>query len=159
MHAVPGDGAGTGRGDSALDDFVALSAGLTGFTGAELHALGVAREYLAVVLDRIGADGYARLAAAPEAPGAETQEAEEMVRAVIHLWYTGSWPGLRGGAPFVVSSAAYAAGLVWRAAGVPAPGTVSAGFGSWSGPPASPTAASPTAGPASLTTGRGEAGR
>ncbi|MBT2493816.1 hypothetical protein J7E96_36045 [Streptomyces sp. ISL-96] len=117
-----------------LDGFVALSAALTGFDGDELRALGMAQEYLAIVLQQFGPGHYARLAAEPDSSEAQLQEA---ARAVIHLWYTGSWPGIPGrSGPFVVSPQAYASGLVWRAVGGRAPGTSPTGFGSWAEPPA-----------------------
>ena len=39
---------------SRLDDFVALSAALTGYTSAELHATGMAGTYLAHVTAIVG---------------------------------------------------------------------------------------------------------
>ncbi|MFJ4770590.1 hypothetical protein ACIP88_15965 [Streptomyces uncialis] len=111
-------------------DFVALSAELTGFTAEELYATGLVTEYRDLVAREAGPDNYARLV------GGEPHTVPELVRAMTRLWYTGSWPGLRGGAgPYLVSARAYAEGLVWRAAGTPAPGTTAPGFGSWSAPP------------------------
>ncbi|GLV82424.1 hypothetical protein Slala03_21130 [Streptomyces lavendulae subsp. lavendulae] len=134
VQAVQDDGNGAGDLAGGLDGFIALSAGLTGFSGDELHALGVAREYLAVVLQQIGPVRYGRLAAVPDSPEQGLQEA---AKAVIHLWYTGCWPGIPGeSGPFVPSAEAYAAGLVWRAVGGRAPGTYPAGFGSWGEAPA-----------------------
>ncbi|WP_329559877.1 hypothetical protein OG711_19240 [Streptomyces uncialis] len=111
-------------------DFVTLSAELTGFTAEELYATGLVTEYRELVAREAGPDNYARLV------GGEPHTVPELVRAMTRLWYTGSWPGLRGGAgPYLVSARAYAGALVWRAAGTPAPGTTAPGFGSWSAPP------------------------
>lgn len=44
---------------------------------------------------------------------------------IIQLWYTGVWRGT------VPSARAYAEGLAWKAAGIPAPGTRGPGFGTW----------------------------
>lgn len=111
-------------------DFLALSAELTGFTAEELYATGLVTEYRDLVAREAGPDDYARLV------GGEPHTVPELVRAMTRLWYTGSWPGLRGGAgPYLVSARAYAEALVWRAAGTPAPGTTAPGFGSWSAPP------------------------
>ncbi|WP_330334315.1 hypothetical protein OHS33_34275 [Streptomyces sp. NBC_00536] len=132
--AVQDDGRGAGQATGALDGFIELSAGLTGFSGDELCGLGVAGEYLAIVRRQLGPVRYERLLAAPESPEPGLQEA---ARAVIHLWYTGGWPGIPGeSGPFVASARAYAAGLVWRAVGGHAPGSSPAGHGSWADAPA-----------------------
>lgn len=131
-------------GDRELSDrvgeFVALSAVLTGFSAAELEALGLAEDYAAVVAGRIEAESLGRLAGALEQAGGlrglRDEELLETARAVTHLWYTGCWPGVRGESPFVVSPRAYAGGLVWRTFGGSAPGTVQPGFGAWAEPPA-----------------------
>ncbi|WP_371617207.1 hypothetical protein [Streptomyces sp. NBC_00454] len=124
-----------------VGEFVAVSALLTGFSAAELEGLGLAEEYAAVVLERIGSEGLGRLAGAVgrsggvDGPGGD-EGVVEAARAVAQLWYTGCWPGVRGEEPFVVSSRAYAGGLVWRTIGGSAPGTVQPGFGTWAEPPA-----------------------
>ncbi|MFE0459132.1 hypothetical protein ACFW1A_07690 [Kitasatospora sp. NPDC058965] len=106
-------------------EFIARSAELTGFSADELLATGVVDEYLAVVVRELGIDRYCRLLLDDPDPAA--------ARAVTRLWYTGSWDS--GGDTYVVSPRAYAAGLVWRAIGVPAPGTAGAGYGSWATAP------------------------
>ncbi|MET9607854.1 hypothetical protein ABZZ17_22755 [Streptomyces sp. NPDC006512] len=119
-------------GAGEIEEFLVLSSGLTGFSPDELREDGLASVLLAVVLDRLGPDGYRRLVRAPDARDAEVEAAAE---AVIRLWYTGSWPGSAdGGGPFVVSPRAYAGALVWRAVGGRAPGTSAPGFGSWAEP-------------------------
>lgn len=126
-----------------VGEFVAVSAVLTGFGAAELEALGLAEDYAAVVAGQIGAGGIGRIAGALERVGGLEDVRDEglleAARAVTHLWYTGCWPGVGGGEPFVVSSRAYAGGLVWRTFGGDAPGTAQPGFGSWAEPPAVPS--------------------
>ncbi|MFC4506025.1 MULTISPECIES: hypothetical protein [Streptomyces] len=115
-----------------MEEFLVLSSHLTGFSPDELREDGLASELLAVVLEQVGAETYRRLAAAPDA---RDEELVSLAEALIHLWYTGSWPGLAGsGGPFVVSPQAYAGALVWRAIGGRAPGTSAPGFGSWAEP-------------------------
>jgi hypothetical protein len=70
-----------------------------------------------------------------------------LARNVIALWYLGQWNALpndwrnRNGAsprdvPRVISADAYAAGLVWTAAGAHPMGAKPPGYGSWANPPA-----------------------
>ncbi|MFD8985770.1 hypothetical protein [Streptomyces sp. NPDC059564] len=118
--------------DGEIEEFLGLSSRLTGFGPDELREGAPAAELLAVLLEQVGAHTYRRLVAEPDAPDAGIRAAAEVL---IHLWYTGSRsasPG--GGEPFVVSPRAHAGALVWRAVGVPAPGTSAPGFGSWSRP-------------------------
>ncbi|MFE3686327.1 hypothetical protein ACFXPM_24240 [Streptomyces sp. NPDC059095] len=136
MTAAHGD-----AGEDEVGAFVDASARLTGFRAEELRSLGMAQAYRAVVLAQAGPLRCARLVDALSGPGAAAPvaldgELLELGRDVTHLWYTGSWPGGQGrGGSFVVSSASYAAGLVWRAVGVPAPGNQLAGYGSWASAP------------------------
>jgi hypothetical protein len=69
-----------------------------------------------------------------------------VARTTIILWYLGQWAPLpsdwrdRHGAspldvPRVISADAYAAGLVWRAAGAHPMGAEPSGYGSWANPP------------------------
>ncbi|MFD9371767.1 hypothetical protein ACFWA6_29295 [Streptomyces sp. NPDC060020] len=123
------------------DVFIATSAALTGFSEEELRATGMSEVYRAVVREQAGADRYELFIEEEQFPDraeGRRQPGESRTRladAVIHLWYTGSWPGLDGGAPFTVSARAYAAGLVWRAFGGEPPGVGPSGFGSWAEAP------------------------
>ncbi|MFG2525325.1 hypothetical protein [Streptomyces sp. NPDC048527] len=129
-----------GATEGEVGAFVEASARLTGFGAAELWALDVAEEYRAVVLAQAGPERCERLVGALSGSGAATpagldEELLEAARALTHLWYTGSWPEWAGDGAFVVSSASYAAGLVWRAVGGRAPGTRPAGSGRRAGVP------------------------
>ncbi|MFE2480747.1 hypothetical protein [Streptomyces sp. NPDC059389] len=123
------------------DAFIARSAALTGFGEEELRATGMSEEYRAVVREQVGADRYELFLEDERSPdraeGSRGSEGDwgELADAVILLWYTGSWPGLDGSAPFTVSARAYAAGLVWRAFGGEPPGAGPSGFGSWAEAP------------------------
>ncbi|MET9616533.1 hypothetical protein [Kitasatospora indigofera] len=155
---------------TGTEEFLLLSAELTGFGVGQLSATGLADTYRSLVLERAGPNRLDRLRAAVAAgagrpPAFPDESVRELARAVVHLWYLGTWPGLapadadrtadgaadervaRSGdgadervarsadGPFVVSSRAYAEGLVWRTFGARAPGTVPQEHGSWSLPP------------------------
>lgn len=112
---------------------MALSQRLTGFDAAELEATGLAETYAAVAAEQLGPARYERLLGGAGPSDEVADDDVAAARAVTILWYTGGWPGPP---PFVVSPRAYAEGLVWKAAGVAAPGTGAAGHGSWAAEPA-----------------------
>lgn len=102
-----------------LAAFLAASCELTGFDAATLVGTGMVETYHDRVLADLGAEGLAALTAGRGEDGP----------AVIRLWYTGAWRGV------MVSAAAYRTGLLWRAIGVPPPGSRPPGFASWTLPP------------------------
>ncbi|OKJ63350.1 hypothetical protein AMK27_10545 [Streptomyces sp. CB02009] len=125
--------------------FTSVSARLTGFDGADLEATGMAEVYRAVAAEQLGPKRYARLLRAlPKEPAdAGDPELRKAAEAVTYLWYTGSWPGPP---PFLVSPRAYTEGLVWKAAGLKAPGTAPGGYGSWAEVPDGPAGRYPATG-------------
>ncbi|WP_199854955.1 hypothetical protein [Streptomyces dioscori] len=147
-----------------LHQFAALSADLTGFDCRELQETGMLHTYRQIVVDQAGAERLDRLADAvagtPDSPPRfEDDSARELARAITHLWYVGTWPGLPdslppgNGAgtpeagPYVVSSQAYEQGLVWRAFGGNAPGAAAQAHGSWADAPSEVTPAQSEAAP------------
>ncbi|WP_133243244.1 hypothetical protein [Streptomyces scopuliridis] len=127
--------------------FVTLSAALTGFDAAELTATGMTGIYREFVVRQVEPPLYARLvdaladaAADPRAVADKDEELGELARAVCHLWYVGTWPGLRGDdgrtVPFPLPARAYARGLVWSSFGGQAPGAGRPGYGTWAERPA-----------------------
>ena len=146
----------TSAGSTDLDDFVAMSAVLTGFaasilkpaTDAQQQALqyldflqgstsGVAQD-LNALLDVYRANrgrpdpiiGAAILASA----------SAELARRIMKLWYTGSWyapydPATGANMLRVVSSQAYTNGLVWKAAQAHPMGFSVMRFGYWAATP------------------------
>ncbi|MFE2561626.1 hypothetical protein ACFXGT_37585 [Streptomyces sp. NPDC059352] len=122
-----------------VEEFVALSSALSGFSVTELERTGMADAYADFVAARVGAGPCRALLTAPVAAGVLperlSEELLELARSITQLWYTGSWTESAGSAPTVVSARAYAEGLVWRALGGHAPGTGRPGYGSWSEPP------------------------
>ncbi|MFJ9696991.1 hypothetical protein [Kitasatospora sp. NPDC101183] len=91
-----------------LDEFLRVSAELTGFDVAELRATGLAREHHRTALAHPVRDEAA----------------------LVHLWYVGAWPGE---AP--TSARAHDGALAWRTFRSAPPGSAAPGFGSWARPP------------------------
>ncbi|MEU8708046.1 hypothetical protein [Streptomyces sp. NPDC048565] len=139
-----------------LHQFAALSARLTGFDSGELQESGMVHAYRQVVTEQAGAERLDGLAdsvgvSTDDPPRFTDESARELARAITHLWYLGTWPGVLrppfpdgeapppASGPFVVSSRAYEQGLVWRAFGGRAPGTTAQGYGSWADSPSEVT--------------------
>jgi hypothetical protein len=144
------------------DEFVALSAVLTGFEPFDLLGAGVVDEYLATLLRIVPAataemlDTWRQIEQAPPAGGVEEgvririldhPRLGPVARNVITLWYTGLWAPMpdawtyaNGTSPadvnHVVSALAYQESLVWKAAGTGPMGAKPPGFGAWALPPA-----------------------
>ena len=142
---------------SRLDDFVALSAALTGYTSAELHATGMAGTYLAHVTAIVGEAFAARLWEVGHdvvhRAGRELDteiglrllddpDFGPVARNLIMLWYTGQWVQLprdwrqRHGAnpndvDAILSSDSYTEGLVWNAIDAHPQGAKAPGFATW----------------------------
>jgi hypothetical protein len=142
--------------DTALDRFVALSAGLTGFSEGEIWGTGVARRHYDELLAIVDADLVARLLDAgwqargePAALVARVMSNPDLgpvARNLIKAWYLGQWDEMprdwrdRNGANpldanHMVSAAAYREGLVWPTIGSHPMGAKPPGFGSWGTPP------------------------
>lgn len=143
--------------DGRLDDFVALSAALTGYTSAELHATGMAGTYLAHVTAIVGEAFAARLwevghdvvhRAGHEVDTEiglrllDDPDFGPVARNLIMLWYTGQWVQLprdwrqRHGAnpndvDAILSSDSYTEGLVWNAIDAHPQGAKAPGFATW----------------------------
>ncbi|MFN4089282.1 MAG: sugar dehydrogenase complex small subunit [Alphaproteobacteria bacterium] len=142
-----------------LDDFIALSATLTGFSAQELSGTGQAGPFRKLVAERAGTANLDALIAAHAAlAGAQDAEAGlrrdvfgddrlgPLARAVIKLWYLGTWRGLPadwhesfGGSAVdtavVPSASAYTEGLLWPAVGANPSGAKPFGYGMWARPP------------------------
>lgn len=150
--------------NAEFEAFLAVSAVLTGYTRAELHATGCAADYWhqfrqvppKALLDDFLAPGpelEAGLAAEPEATEQKVRDvylASEslgpLARALIQLWYLGQWVPLPpewrrawGASRFdvarIISTRAYKEGLVWDAIGAHPMGAKQQGFGSWAHKP------------------------
>ncbi|GAA1956703.1 hypothetical protein [Kitasatospora viridis] len=104
------------------EEFLALSAELTGFAAAQLRRTGLADGYLELTVKRLGEPALRALL---------TDRSGAAAADLAHLWYVGGWPD----EPELVSGEAYRQALVWRTIGVRAPATDPAGYGSWSAPP------------------------
>lgn len=143
-----------------LDDFLSLSAALTGFSVAQLQGTGMAPTYLgelvAVVGDRLAIalvrEGSLALGWADDVEDqlrlqvVEDPDLGPLARNVAVLWYTGSWNQLpaewraRNGASSLdcdrlLSAQSWTEGLMWPAIGAHPTGAKPPGFASWVGPP------------------------
>jgi len=142
--------------------FLALGAELTAFRIYELEGTGMVDDYIRTVDDIVGAatldallDIHARLPQGEARKAAISREilgddrVGPVARNIMRLWYTGTWnrlpaawterygPAVRD-RTFVVSSAAYVEGLMWKAIGAHPAGAKGPGYGSWRHPPAIP---------------------
>lgn len=147
-----------------IDQFVALSAALTGFDAAEVWATGMVPAHFDVIPAIIGADYLGRLltrwASIATRGAGDPAFLEELIlnellldetlgpiaRNVGTLWYLGMWYQLPAAwraahgafardSTHVVSSQAYQQALVWKAAHTHPPAAKQQGFGSWALPP------------------------
>jgi hypothetical protein len=143
-----------------LEGFLDLSVDLTAFPPTDLLGTGLAEAYLdkvrAACTEAVVADLLAAHRAAREDPGGLDRGLRHRIfsddrlgpvaRAVIKLWYAGTWYGLppewtdRYGAQAAaesstVTAASYQEGLLWRAIGANPPGAKAPGYGAWAEPP------------------------
>lgn len=147
-----------------LDQFLEMSAVLTGFNRVELLGTGMSGIYLNQLIEVVGSgttgeflDRFGQVLEKVRA-GKGTPERligreilghprwGPLARNVLTLWYLGNWNQLPGSwrnrwgasAPdqtVVVSAEAYVEGLVWPAMGTHPQGAKAPGFGSWSTAP------------------------
>lgn len=146
--------------DPGFDAFIAISAVLTGYDRAELHATGCAADYWhqfrqvtpAEILGAFLAPGPELDTAAAEDPAGTERKIREsylasdrlgpLARSLIQLWYLGAWTPLPaewrrayGASRFdvmrIISAASYKEGLVWNAIGAHPMGAKQQGFGAW----------------------------
>jgi hypothetical protein len=136
-----------------LQPFLRFSASVTAFSEFDLLGTGQAEAFLETVQDQVGKETLRGLL---DACGPLGEDLGLLAKSIIKLWYAGIWyepegtgadAGQRGvprqrrpdqdgrEAPFVVSSAAYAEGLLWRAIGAHPAGAKAPGYGSWALPP------------------------
>lgn len=104
---------------NALDDFLSLSASLTGFERSTLLATGLLDTYFQFVQQQLGEEGLLSLLASSGTTDAAA------CQKLIRLWYTGLWDDT------LVHPEAYREGLFWRAAGANPPGSRPPGYGTW----------------------------
>ncbi|MBY5827713.1 hypothetical protein [Rhizobium leguminosarum] len=149
---------------SRYEAFLDLSVELTAFSRFDLLGTGLAERYLATLDKMVGGEiTDALLAAFVALPPAEdvariqavrttilgNELLGDVTRALIKLWYSGTWFELPSAwterfgrrtadATFVVSPDAYVEGLLWKAIGAHPAGAKGPGFGSWAFPPKIP---------------------
>jgi hypothetical protein len=141
------------------EQFVAVSAALTGFDRVELLGTGLTKTYLATLEQWIGPNIANDLLAFGTEPPPDERTVRAgiladaklgpVARTLIALWYTGAWnplpsewylafraeipqlPNLVNRSTYVVSAQAYIEGLVWVAANVHPMGAKEPGYGTW----------------------------
>ena len=139
------------------EQFVALSAELTGFSEGEVWGTGQADAHLAELTAIVGQAFVARLLQAGWQARGEPAllvatvmsdpDLRPLARNIVVLWYLGQWDQLprdwrdrNGASPLdvdhVPSPASYREGLVWTAIGAHPMGAKQMGFASWATPPA-----------------------
>ena len=150
-----------------FQDFLSLSATITGFTAFRLRGTGQAEPYFAALIDILGEATVAALLRAfrwvEAEAGADEAALDRLLRAaifgdeqlgpiarnLIKLWYVGTWyqlPAvwrevfgeLEKDTTVVVSPAAYTEGLLWPAIGANPAGAKGPGYGTWGAPPRIP---------------------
>lgn len=122
-----------------LERFVEISSGITGYEQTALWGTGQAEEYFCYAQDQIGQDRMAGLLEQPnDATGIMQGTYGAEARAIIKLWYLGTWqigPVPPGNVTFRISPQAYVESLAWTAMGGHPQGAKQTGFRSWSVPP------------------------
>jgi hypothetical protein len=143
-----------------LEEFLSLSAALTGFSVAQLQGTGMAQTYLDELVAVVGPDHVVALtregSSALRWPDAvdeqlrlrvmEDPDLGPIARNLVVLWYTGGWLQLpvdwreRNGAHSLdrdrlLSAESWTEGLMWPAIGAHPTGAKPPGFASWVGLP------------------------
>lgn len=144
-----------------IDDFLELSAALTGFRAVDLAGTGMGGPYLDALTATLGESFVARLLTVGHDVvhrAGHDLDAEIAVRLLddpdlgpparnlIVLWYTGQWVQLpgpwrsrHGASPLdvdrILSPESYAEGLMWVAIGAHPQGAKAPGFATWVTPP------------------------
>lgn len=135
-----------------IDDFLDLSARLTGFSRVELQGTGMVAAYWRLLLAIGGEELVGQLLRQPRDEEAIAQlmlldpDTGPLARNLITLWYLGLWNQLpldwrdRHGAhaqdcTHYPSPEAYTQGLVWKTFDAHPQGAQQPGFGSWALPP------------------------
>lgn len=123
----------------SVAQFVRLSSALTGYEETELWGTGMAQLYHDYVEQALDPGELQRLLADPGPAqqilqGAHGGEA----RAIIKLWYLGTWqlgPFPKGQVSYPIAPQAYVESLAWKAMGGHPQGAKQPGYESWKYPP------------------------
>ncbi|UGA53087.1 MULTISPECIES: hypothetical protein [Dickeya] len=137
--------------DTAFDDFMTLSALLTGFSQFELTGTGLAHDYF-TWLQHNAAGPFKQLlhdfAAQPNDDALRLNWLEATVltsltlgpiaRSLLRLWYTGQWVPISpepDAAAYFLSDAAWREALIWQAIHAHPQAIRQQEFGAWAEPP------------------------
>jgi hypothetical protein len=145
----------SGSTNTELESFLAISAELTGFSSAELHATGNVRHLFEEFGTTLGFELCRHFVQVHLAPADRLASPfyGPIARNLIRMWYLGQWQRLptewvtsipKEFQPFdefgrnfnrVISAQAYKEGLAWSAIGANPPAAKQPGFASWAEPP------------------------
>jgi hypothetical protein len=128
------------------DEFLQLSILLTGFSQTELESTGMVGTYFRTLIDRTEAsilkpffENVVEILKLDTVVDRNKAISTELIpdsayngtaKRIILMWYEGLWT-TAGAAPQVISSQAYAQGLMWPAAKTHPAGAKQPGHGSW----------------------------
>jgi hypothetical protein len=133
-----------------MDYFLTFSEAVTGFSRSDLESTGQGANYYATARNVLGASTFAEFLQTFHGSGLNallsSSKQGPIARNLTKLWYSATWTRLprewqdtygtvQNDTTFIVSSAAYTRGLLWRAIGVNPPGAGPPGYGSWGEPP------------------------
>jgi hypothetical protein len=150
--------------EADLQQFLDLSAHLSGYDRFRLQGTGQVERYLSTVIDVVGETTVSELLQTydrirkesgddPAAPDnllrAEILSDDKLgplARNIVKLWFVGTWyqlpsawraafGALEKDTTFVVSPDSYTEGLLWPTVGANPPGAKGSGYASWTGPP------------------------
>lgn len=130
----------------SMDTFLDFSAIATGFSRFKLEGTGQAQLYFTTASQAVGAkllDSFLTYVSEHGAKAAfSSTEYSAIAKNITKLWYIATWDALfpvsQKGDPDgtrIVSPAAYAQGLVWKAVGVNPPAANPQGYASWATQP------------------------
>lgn len=125
--------------DASVARFVQLSSALTGYEETALWGTGMAQVYFAFVEHALAPGELQRILDDTDPVEQRMQGAHGgELRAIIKLWYLGTWqigkfPG--GQVSYPIAPQAYVEALAWKAMGGHPQGAKQPGYASWKVPP------------------------
>ena len=125
--------------DDSVARFVQLSSALTGYEETTLWGTGLAEAYFDYVEGALAPGELQRILEDMDPVAQRMQGAHGgELRAIIKLWYLGTWqlgkfPG--GQVSYPIAPQAYVEALAWKAMGGHPQGAKQPGYGSWTVPP------------------------
>lgn len=123
---------------NALNRFISLSSGLTGYEENALWGTGQAELYFDTLCNEVNTATVDDLLHSDPDKAIHNERLQPIARAVIKLWYLGQWcvgQQRPDEAAFSLSPPAYTQALAWQAMGGHPQGARQQGYASWAKPP------------------------